>query len=124
MTTIPYDEGWTIVVDGKEETPVKMLEGFIGVRLSPGEHLIEMNYMPVGLKPGIWISLASLVLMAFTAFAERMMRRKMETENLQVLISDNDEMPTDMEEDMYTEESDCNEEIDYGEDEPPSDIKL
>lgn len=63
MTTIPYDKGWTITVDGVEQPAQKMLDAFIGVRLTPGSHTIEMHYMPEGLKTGWMITLASAALL-------------------------------------------------------------
>lgn len=110
LTTIPFDKGWSVMVDGVEETPAKMLDGFIGVRLSPGEHLVEMNFVPTGLKPGIWISLVSLLLMAVTAYAERVMRRRQEEEIVFEL--------------ECGDEPACDESDDCSADEPPSDINL
>lgn len=61
MTSIPYDEGWTVYVDGKKSTLEKVKDTFIGVRLDPGTHTIEMKYFPRGLKAGLFISLLSLM---------------------------------------------------------------
>ena len=63
MTTIPYDKGWTILVDGVEQPAEKMLDAFIGVRLTPGSHTIEMNYRPEGLDMGRMVSFGSVVLL-------------------------------------------------------------
>lgn len=62
FTSIPYDEGWTIKVDGKEVEYYAIGEAFIGVDMYPGEHTVEMIYVPKGLREGIVISVISAVL--------------------------------------------------------------
>ena len=54
LLTIPYDEGWNILVDGKETAFSKVGGALIGVDLSAGEHTISMKYTP----PGLWIGSA------------------------------------------------------------------
>lgn len=62
LLTIPYDEGWTILVDGKE-TEFSCVGGALtGVHLTEGEHSIEMKYTPSGLWLGTGITLVSAVL--------------------------------------------------------------
>lgn len=61
FTTIPYDKGWKIYVDGKETEYYKALLGFIGVDIDPGSHEIKMVYTPVGLWLGIAISVVSII---------------------------------------------------------------
>lgn len=78
MTTIPYDEGWRITVDGVEQPPEKMLDAFIGVRLTPGSHTISMQYNPKGLKPGWMISLGSLAVLCLIAAGGRYWSRYQE----------------------------------------------
>lgn len=82
VTSIPYEPGWTIKVDGKKidsniienenedgsitllndsnggEGEVLILGTMIGIRLSPGEHTISMKYTP----PGFNIGLVTLIL--------------------------------------------------------------
>lgn len=67
MTTIPYDKGWTVLVDGVEQPSEKMLDAFIGVRLTPGSHTIEMSYRPEGLDLGLMISIGSVILLLLIA---------------------------------------------------------
>lgn len=76
-TSIPYEPGWTIKVDGKkveeqfvegedssgnslmvndtdnEPGSVCILNAMIGLRLTPGHHKIEMTYSPPGFKTGL-----------------------------------------------------------------------
>ncbi len=64
MTTIPYDTDWHIFVDGKEaETSALLEEAFLGLEhLEPGEHEIELIYIPSGFKEGLIISIIALLL--------------------------------------------------------------
>ncbi len=89
-TSIPYEPGWTIKVDGKKadnlftEQPqentvslmqnnaeegdtgvVVILNSLIGLKLEPGEHTISMTYSPPGFNTGIFtliIGIAILVM--------------------------------------------------------------
>lgn len=65
FTSIPYDEGWTVKVDGKEVEYYAIGEAFLGVDMEPGEHTVEMLYVPKGLKEGIIITLVCGVLFLF-----------------------------------------------------------
>ncbi len=55
-TSIPYDESYTVYVDGKKTEYTKIGDAFIGVYLTSGTHTIQFHYVPRGLKPGIAIS--------------------------------------------------------------------
>ena len=58
--SIPYDDGWTIKVDGVKTEAEKFSDAFILLPLEAGEHTIEMSYSPAGFSTGILISLCSL----------------------------------------------------------------
>jgi uncharacterized membrane protein YfhO len=62
MLSVPYDEGWTILVDGVETDLYAVGEGLTGCMLSEGEHQIEMKYVPQGFKMGAVISLVSILI--------------------------------------------------------------
>ena len=61
-TSIPYDKGFKILVDGKKQEPVKIFDTLIGLELEKGNHIIEFKYQPRGLKEGSIISLIGLLL--------------------------------------------------------------
>ncbi len=47
LTTIPYEEGWNIEVDGEKVTAQKAVDdSLIAIKLSEGEHTITMTFMP------------------------------------------------------------------------------
>lgn len=58
-TSIPYDKGWTIYVDGKRIETIKVLHGFLGAKISEGKHTIRLVYSPYGFKLGLGISILS-----------------------------------------------------------------
>lgn len=62
FTSIPYDKGWSLTVDGKPAEYYKVCGAFIGIDLEPGEHTIMLFYMPQGLKLGIVITLCAFVI--------------------------------------------------------------
>lgn len=62
FTSIPYDEGWSVKVDGQETEYKKVCGSFIAVPLEEGHHTVEMVYMPKGLMTGILISVISCIL--------------------------------------------------------------
>lgn len=63
FTSIPYDKGWKVLVDGEEVEYYPIAEAFIGVDMTPGLHTVEMIYIPVGLKLGIIISVGAWLIL-------------------------------------------------------------
>ncbi|MBO5306338.1 MAG: YfhO family protein, partial [Clostridia bacterium] len=62
LTTIPYDEGWQIKVDGKKVEIQKSLDALVSFRIDgKGEHTVEMTYSPRIINIGAFISLGSLI---------------------------------------------------------------
>lgn len=61
-TSIPYDKGWHITLDGKNLTDSDIVQvggALIGVKAEKGSHEIQFKYVPVGLYAGIRISAIS-----------------------------------------------------------------
>ena len=75
FTSIPFDAGWKVLVDGKEQEPEKILDSFVGIWLSAGSHTVTLEYMPKGLIPGALISAASVLLLALVAAGGHLLRR-------------------------------------------------
>ena len=57
--TIPYDDGWTVTVDGEKQELKKSLDAFLRVDVPAGEHEVELSYFPKYLREGIIVSIAS-----------------------------------------------------------------
>ena len=62
FTSIPYDKGWHITLDGKpvnEKDVVAIDNAYISVPLTKGEHTVEFDFFPQGLKVGACISVVT-----------------------------------------------------------------
>lgn len=68
FTSIPYDKGWTVEVDGKKAEPRKIFDTFMALDLSEGSHTIQMTYEPQGLRTGAWITAGSLAVLGALSF--------------------------------------------------------
>ncbi len=64
LTSIPYEKGWTLFVDGERVKTREAMEVFIAADLTSGEHEIEFKYMPQGFIPGVVLSLTALIIFA------------------------------------------------------------
>jgi len=77
MFTIPYDEGWTLTIDGKKAEINQVLGAFMATDIKPGEHTYEMTFFPAGMKTGIVLSIAALlIILVYIPIDSR--RRKLE----------------------------------------------
>ncbi len=61
LFTIPYDEGWTLIVDGAEVPLDKTADLFMSASLGAGTHYYELVFWPVGLTTGISVSILALL---------------------------------------------------------------
>ena len=68
FTTIPYDNGWSVWVDGIKARPNNSAMGkvFMQLSLSQGYHHLEFYYHEEGLTAGILISIISLIILILT----------------------------------------------------------
>jgi len=75
--TIPYDKGWSASVDGHKIQIEKIDNGLIGIPIDIGEHTVDLDYFPSGMKTGIVISCITLVLFIVFAFYNKYMPKKL-----------------------------------------------
>ncbi len=61
--SIPYEEGWSVYVDGKKSEVVCLLDAVCGVHLDPGEHTVSLKYSPKGFVTGMFLSCGTLALL-------------------------------------------------------------
>lgn len=66
-SSIPYDEGWSVYIDGEKAETFKIGECQLGVMIKPGEHTVEYAYRPKMLSAGAGIS--AVTLLCTTAFS-------------------------------------------------------
>ncbi len=74
-TSIPYDTGWKVTVDGKvvnEEELLALGDALLGIHLSAGTHTVEFKYTPKGLIIGIGMTLVGVtILLAYILIIRR-----------------------------------------------------
>jgi len=61
FTSIEYEEGMKIYVDGKRIEPDIVLDTLIGIKLSKGHHTIIIDYIPKGFTLGTIITVVSIL---------------------------------------------------------------
>ncbi len=64
FTSIPYDEGWEITIDGKKQETKKAAGYFLSCPIEKGDHEITLKYTVPGLTAGALISLLSALAFA------------------------------------------------------------
>ena len=63
LTTVPYDAGWKVWVDGKKTVATSRYDALLAVDLPVGRHTVELRFVPPGLIAGAWISGCSLLIL-------------------------------------------------------------
>ncbi|MDO4939081.1 MAG: YfhO family protein [Lachnospiraceae bacterium] len=84
IMTVPYDEGWSVTVDGKPVDTYKAMDAFIGFDVGAGHHDIVLDFEPQGLKEGLLvsgISVAVLILVAIVVIIVTAVNKKKERIN-------------------------------------------
>lgn len=75
QTTIPYDAGWIIMVDGQQVTGYETMDALLAFDTTPGSHEIELIYRPSCYVLGKVISLTALALFLTLILLEALWRR-------------------------------------------------
>lgn len=68
MTSIPFEKGWTVKVDGKVVETAKVWDSLLAYKITLGEHTVEMSYLPDGFVLGFIISTVSIALYGFAIY--------------------------------------------------------
>jgi len=77
FTSIPYDAGWVVKVDGKEVETCVLLDALMGFTLpSDGQHTISIEYRPDCVKYGTVISIAGIAVFAAICTGEILLKRR------------------------------------------------
>lgn len=75
ITTIPYDENFEMLIDGKRVDNEKVNIGFLGCKIGEGEHKVEIVYHAPGIRIGKWISLIGFLLFLMQTVCRGQSRR-------------------------------------------------
>ncbi len=46
--SIPYEDDWTIRIDGNKTRPIRVFDALLAVKISPGNHSVDLRYVPGG----------------------------------------------------------------------------
>lgn len=76
ITSIPYDKGFSIYIDGKKSKLLKVNKAFIGTPLAKGRHTVKIVYKAPLLGISKVISCISLVLLGIIVIYEKFVRCK------------------------------------------------
>ncbi len=85
-TSIPYDKGWSVIVDGEKLSDDKVLcfgGGLIAAELEKGNHDIEFIFEAQGLKTGMIISAATAFLLLIIITVSKLRKKQ----NKKIILS-------------------------------------
>ena len=77
FTTIAWEPGWTVYIDGEKTEPVKIADALIGVPVTAGEHTVDMKFFPKGMKLGIVLSLFGIATLVLIGLYEHKNKKTM-----------------------------------------------
>lgn len=63
ITSIPYNEGWSVKIDGKKVRTFDIENALLSFHINEGKHTIEFSYLPKGLIAGALISIIALLIL-------------------------------------------------------------
>lgn len=65
VTTIPFDKGWQVKIDGKKVPVTAFQDAFVSVKVKQGSHTITLSYLPPGFILGAVLFITCLILFYF-----------------------------------------------------------
>jgi len=75
ITTVPYEKGWTLMIDGAESTITPYQEAFVAFEVPSGSHTCELKFTAPGFKTGAMVSCAGLVILPVFLIIDRKKNR-------------------------------------------------
>ncbi len=77
QTTIPFDEGWKVYVDGEAVETYSTMDALIAFDIaSAGDHTLELKYSPDIYSVGMIVSLSGLLAFVAVWVADRLIRKR------------------------------------------------
>ena len=72
LSTIAYDIGWKVYVDGKSVDTYKIADSYLAFDIKKGSHKIKLVYYPDGMKLGVITSFISLtIIFVYVIFSDK-----------------------------------------------------
>ena len=78
ILSVPYEEGWTVQIDGENAEPEQFGNALMAFDLEAGEHTIQMHYVPEGRNIGILVSAGSVLILLGCVLCQRCDRKRKE----------------------------------------------
>lgn len=75
-TSIPYDKGWHVYVDGEETTIFKTAGALLTAELEPGTHTVVFKYLPDSFVIGAIVTVCGLAAFAAAVAVDRIYTRR------------------------------------------------
>ncbi|MBR3948901.1 MAG: YfhO family protein [Clostridia bacterium] len=75
LFSIPYDEGWSVTLDGESVATQKAAGYLLCFEISEGEHEVELSYTVPGIKEGAIISIFSMLIFVVLVLYEKKKRK-------------------------------------------------
>jgi uncharacterized membrane protein YfhO len=75
-TSIPYDRGWKVYVDGERKDATLIAGAMMGVELTEGEHTVEFVYSPMQVYMGMFLSILAIGIFGMISVLDRKGRLK------------------------------------------------
>ncbi len=76
FTTIPYDKGWKVTIDGEEVETVEVLNSLMAIPSTAGFHEIELIYRPDSVMLGMALSVIGIVIFVAILFVSVYLKKK------------------------------------------------
>lgn len=74
--SIPYEEGWSVRVDGEKAEVYELFDAMCAVDITAGTHTIEMRYSPKGFVPGVVLGCVSVAILVLCYLLEKKSKKK------------------------------------------------
>ena len=71
FTSIVYEKGWKVKINGKKVNAIELPNGFIGIEVPKGNNKIEFKYTPPGFTLGMCASVLGIILLVYGIFDKR-----------------------------------------------------
>lgn len=75
-TSIPYEKGWTLYVDGEKTETSAAMDVFLAADMSAGKHDIKLVYSPEGFRTGIILCILAIIGFAVLCVLDYKNKRK------------------------------------------------
>lgn len=95
FTSVPFDEGWTVTVDGKRVETYAIGDAMLAFDVEAGEHTVTMTFCPKGLWLGIGLTVGGILLLVLLCHAR----------TLRTFTETGETLPFELPEDDETEEA-------------------